>query len=301
MNRWVNSLLLILVVQCALLIAIYQPSPEPHRVHGVEYSLTGFERGKIDEIRIGDEFDNEAVLTRSGKHWLLSALEGLPADRAGVEQLLDAVSGTSSRWPVAHTTAARQRFQVADYYYQRRITLLGAGQPLGTIYLGTAPGFRKVHARNQSSKDIFSIDFNVFDAPATSGAWLEPDILQVRSPLRIDADSYSLHFDNGKWLSGTGGEPDPRELTALIDALRTLQVDGVADLDMQRELSLAEAALELLIHSLAGEVRLELFKRDEQYFIHSSEYNLFFTISAYDFDRLSAIDFGLISGEITAK
>ena len=298
MNRWVNALVLILVIQCALVAAFYWPGQKPLPATQKEHRLASFDAGMVDEIRIGDEFDNEAALTRSGEHWLLAYLEGLPASRSKVEQLLEAISDEAHDWPVAHTSAARQRFQVADYYYQRRLTVLGKGKVLGTIYLGTSPGFRKVYARNEKQDEIYSIGFNVFDAPAISGAWLEPDLLQVRTPLRIDADSYSVHFNNGIWLSGTGGTPDPRELEALITALRNLQVDGVADFDMQRELSLAEASLELAVHSLVGEIRLELFLQDGQHYIHSSEYSLFFKISPYDFDLLTGIAFRLISGEL---
>lgn len=301
MNRWVNTLLLLLVSQCALVAAIYWPAQNPGPLQQTELTLASFDPGMVDEIRIGDEFDNEVALIRSGEQWLLSYLEGLPADRTRVEQLLQAMSGDSSDWPVAHSSAARQRFQVADYYYQRRVTLLEKGKSLATIYLGTSPGFRKVHVRNENRDEIYSIAFNAFDAPAVSSAWLEPDLLQIRTPLRIDADSYSLHFENGTWLSGTGGTPDARELEALITVLRNLQVDGVADFDMQRELSIAEATLELEITSLTGKVRFELFSQDGQHYIHSSKHSLFFKIGAYDFDQLSGIDFRLISGELTAE
>ena len=42
---------------------------------------------------------------------------------------------------------------------------------------------------------------------------------------------------------------------------------------------------------------LELLTLNDNYFIHSSEFPLFFKLSAYDFDRLMGIDFRLISGE----
>jgi hypothetical protein len=52
-----------------------------------------------------------------------------------------------------------------------------------------------------------------------------------------------------------------------------------------------------------GAVKLAYIHNPEQvalndpYFIHSSEYPLFFKLNAYDFDRLTGIDFRLISGE----
>ena len=65
----------------------------------------------------------------------------------------------------------------------------------------------------------------------------------------------------------------------------------------QRELAAVEADLLMKIQTLAGEVSLELITLDDNYFIRSSEYPLFFKLSAYDFDRLTKIDIRLISGE----
>ena len=53
----------------------------------------------------------------------------------------------------------------------------------------------------------------------------------------------------------------------------------------------------LRVQGLAGEVQLELLTLDGGHFIHSSEFPLFFNLSALDYDRLTGIDAGLVSGE----
>jgi len=253
--------------------------------------------GIIDEIRIGDEYDNETTLTKVGGHWFISDLENLPANSDKVDTLLERITGPDNGWPIAQSVVARQRFQVADYHYQRSLGFLAQGEQLATVYLGTSPGFRKVHARRKGQDAIYSITFNVFDASGASGAWLDPRLLQIRSPLSITADSYSLNRDSGNWLSGAGLAPDMRELEALLAALRSLQVDGVATEDARRELSETEADLVLQVRSLAGETTMEFFTAAEEHFVSSSEYRFFFKLSIYDFDRLTGIDFRLISGE----
>jgi len=260
-------------------------------------ALAPFSDSAVDEVRIGDEFDNEVVLLKSGKQWLLPELEQVPADPAKVDALLKSITHQTGSWPVARSTAAQQRFQVAEYYYQKRLTLWSQGKNLCTIYLGTSPGFRKVHARNENQDAIYSITLDALQSSALSADWLDPGLLQVRTPLRIDADLYNLYFDNGVWRSGTGGTPDEQALEALITALKTLQVDGVADEELQRELSAVEADLLVKIQTLAGEVSLELITLNDNHFIRSSQYPLFFKLSAYDFDRLTKIDIRLISGE----
>jgi len=75
----------------------------------------------------------------------------------------------------------------------------------------------------------------------------------------------------------------------------------VADEDLQRELSATEATLVLKIQSLTGEVTLQLITLNDSHYISSSEYPLFFKLSAYDYDRLTNIDFRLIAGEETRQ
>lgn len=288
--------MVVLVIQCAIVATVFWPqqsSPE----HDAKQPLAPVPVNAIDELRIGDEFDNEVVLVRSGKQWLLPDLENLPADAAKIATVLKNLTTQTGSWPVADSPAARQRFQVADYYYQKRLALFSGGQLLGTIYLGTSPGFRKVHARNDEQDAIYSIAFDSVEVPAVSNAWLDTKLLQIRTPVRIDSDLYNLSFENGRWLSATGGRPDEKELDTLIDALKNLQIEGIAGEDLQRELSAAEADLELRVHGLAGDVTLTLVTLKGRRFIHSSEFPLFFESSAFDYDRLTGIDAGLVSGE----
>jgi len=294
-NRTLASLLLILLIQFVLVLTVYWPGAGK-RDSSLE-PMAGFDRDTVNQVYVGDEFDNETMLQRVGTRWILPELEGLPADKDMVEELLDATTIGASRWPIADSIAARQRFRVASYYYRRRIDLFQDEAALGTFYLGTSPGYRKVYARNEQQNAIYSISFSAHDAPGNAGKWLDRKLLQTRAPVAIAADSYSLQRQGDQWLSGIGMVPDQRELDALLDVLRSLQIDGLASGDDQRDLAEAEADLIFNIQSLAGEATLELFRMGEKYFIHSSEYPLFFTLSAYDYDRLATIDAGLISGD----
>ena len=287
MKRTVLTLLLVLAIQCAMVAVVYWPRLTGPAQEALE-PLAAFASASIDEIYVGDEYDNETMLRKTGDRWTLPELENL----------LAAITSSDTDWPIADSTAARQRFQVASYYYQRRIRLLENYAVLGSYFLGTSPGVRKIHIRNESQDAIYSIAFNAFDAPGHGGGWLDRKLLQVRTPLRITADTYSLHRQGSDWQSGIGLRPDERELEALLTSLRSLQVDGIANPDQQRDLAEAEAALVLEVESLTGTVTLELFTLGDRYFIHSSEYPLTFTVSAYDYERLLSIDFRLISGEL---
>ena len=250
----------------------------------------------IDELRLDNGSDDELILRKSGPRWLLPDLSGLPADPEKVDNVLRALTQDDPGWAIAHTVAARQRFQVAHYHYRRKLSLLSLGDQVATVYLGTSPGFRKVHARNESQEDIYSLDLNLYDVPMDAGSWLEPRLLQLRAPIQINADGYSLSRQDGQWRLGSGDIPDQRELQALLDTLRNLRVSGIAKGKVRTAVMEREAELILDITSLAGNSQLALYKLGEDHFISSSKYPFLFRLSAYDYDKLTGIDSFILSG-----
>ena len=291
MNRHTVPLVLILIIQCGMVAVLYWPQQIPSDAEEVE-SLLPFDPDEIDEIYVGDSQGNEAVLLRMSDQWILPDLAGMPIDREMIDKLRSSISNRAGEWPIATTAASRQRFQVAAYLYQRRLTLIGGGELLATIYLGTSPGFRKVHARNDAQDAIYSIPYNNFEAPTEAGAWLDKTLLQIAEPLKIQAGEYTVSNEDTGWVSSRGGQPDERELAALLLGLRSLQVDGIADEDMQRTLAIAAPELSLEIETEDGSTNLVLITVGRAHYIRSNKYDYFFTLSAYDFDRLVTIDFG---------
>jgi Domain of unknown function (DUF4340) len=288
-KQLVSSLTLILTIQCGIIAAVYWPQINPENT-ATPHQLTQADPDQVDEIHINDDQDNLTILLRTADGWILPNEGDLPADASRVQELLAGLSPQRNLTPVAQTAAARQRFQVASYHYQRRVVIFAKGQLMDTVYLGTAPGYRKIHARNDGAEQIYSINFNGYDAPAESTAWLDRSLLQQRVPLNISSDLYDLRREGDQWLSGWDTAPDEREMEALLGALSNLQVEGIAEQDMQRDLATAEPDLGLTINSLSGQQSLELYSIQGQHFVYSSRYRLFFSISAYDYDKLTSIN-----------
>lgn len=295
MNRAGVFLLILLVIQLLVTAIVYREGNDrPGKAAGETLIDAG--TYVIDEIRIEDSLGNAVTLGKSGDLWLLPELGNLPAKPEMIEKVLQTLTTDDPGLSIAHTIASRQRFQVAHYHYRRRIGLSSLGQEVGAVFLGTSPGFRKVHARNEKQDNIYSVDLNLYEVPLQPGKWLEPRLLQVRAPVQITADGYSLERSAGEWRLGTGAKPDQRELQALLAALRNLQVQGVAAKDMEQAVKRREAELILQVKGLAAQTELQLYKLDQGHFISSSEYPQLFRISAYDFDKLTGIDSFLLSG-----
>ncbi len=251
--------------------------------------LVPFDPDAIDEIYVEDDEGNEAVLLKMADQWVLPDLAGLPIKLERINALIGSISDGEGKWPVATSAASRQRFQVAAYHFQRRITLIGAGELFGTIYLGTSPGFRKVHARNDAQDAVYSIPFNNFEAPTQTSAWLDTTVLQIPSPSKISSADYTLTKKGARWTSALSQTPDKSELERLLLGLRNLEIDGLADEVMLANLTIAAPTLTLEIDSPDGTVSLAFLSVGEQHFVRSSRYDYYFTLGNAQFDRLVSL------------
>ena len=294
MKSPVTALLVLLLIQGIVALTLYWPE-DMMPVMRDKQPLISFNADLLDEIYISDRDDNEVILVRQGDEWLLPDLEDLPADDKMVRGLIEALAYQPHGRPLADTIPARQRFQVAAYLYQRRLTLVGEGELLGTIYLGTSPGFRRVHARNDAAGEIYSVNFNNFDAPASASAWLKRALLHINDAEAIQGPGFSLSRNGNTWVNAAGIAPDRRELEALLLALASQQIDGVADEDEQRSLAEMTPSFALDIETPDGVEHLEYFALEEGRFVFSRRYPLFFTLSDYDFDRITGIDATLLA------
>jgi hypothetical protein len=298
-SRPTFTLLTFLLAQCAVIAALYWPESMLAQMRD-QAPLASFDPDFLDEIHISDAQSNEAILVKVNGRWLVPELEDLPADTKMIQTMLDALTGEPQGRPVADTVPARQRFQVAAYHYQRRLSIISNGELMATIYLGTSPGFRKIHARNDSSDSVYSIPFNIFEAPAFASGWLQRTLLQSSDIQGVKASDYTVQLSTEGWRAANGIAPDYRELEALLLALGSLQADGIANDDDQRSLSQAKPELILEIETQDATQQLEFFTREQEHFVYSSRYPLFFTISDYDFDRITGIDPDLMRAEFSA-
>lgn len=172
MNARYGSLVLLLGVQLVAAGLLYRAGLQPADEYEAR-PLLAVDSGAVDRLVIADG-DTETVLVRQGDDgWRLPALGDLPADSALVQAALDQVAATRIQWPVTTTAASHERFDVAADDYQRKVQLFSGDRLVGGFYLGTAPGFRRVHLRNLEGDEVYVVEMKVSDLPAIADAWLD--------------------------------------------------------------------------------------------------------------------------------
>src|SRR5690606_26226213 len=128
----------------------------------------------------------------------------------------------------------RERFEVTEDNYQRRLAFYQGDELLGSYYFGTSPGFRQTHVRRDGENDVYAVSFNNFDLPTDANDWLDKTLLAVTEPTRIAGPDYALMKQEDTWaLEKPDAADGPALKTSEADALgrawSSLRVMRVAD------------------------------------------------------------------------
>ena len=120
--------------------------------------------------------------------------------------------------------------------HQRHIRALSGDDALADVYLGTSPGYRKVHARHADGGDVFAIEFSNYEAGVKAGDWLQRSLLRPEGTLarieRTGDDAFSLaRLDEGGWEAASGETLDQAEVDTFVGRFTGLNVTGVSSAD----------------------------------------------------------------------
>lgn len=245
------------------------------------------------------EADEAVLLRREGDGdaaaWRLES--GLPADDDKANELLDEFADMAAPWPVATSSDSAERFEVTESAHQRRLTLEADDEVLADFFLGTSPGYQRVHARAAGEDEIYSLDFSNYEAPTDADQWLDKGLLaSAGEPSGIALEgAWRLTKSEDQWLLDDA-PADAEAADKLAGRFEDLRVLGtVADAaagDEDQESSL------FIVADDRGEHRLTLFhdKDGDAYSLSSDRVAGRFELAAYIAEQLM-VD----AGELQAK
>jgi hypothetical protein len=285
----------LLAAQLLLTVVVFWPGTGS-KENGATSPLLDFERAGVERIVISDD-ETSLVVSRAGDGWILPEYHGLPADPAKLTAALDTLPTLSRGWPVAQTASARQRFEVADDKYQRKLEYATGSESLGTVYLGTSPGFRKVHARPGDEEAVYSVEFNTFDLPVTESGWLDKTLLQVEAVDAVQGLDYQLKREAEAWVMADDQEPVAGVVEGLVNGLESLRVIGPVDIATAAILRETEVPPTLTVRSGEQSYEYRLFEIEDAYYIKRSDIDIYFSVSALDYDRLNDVNAGALLGQ----
>jgi len=305
--RLVNCLAILACLQLGIIALLYWPeSVSDPGAAATSDTLLPVSRDKVGRIGVTDANGNSVMVVGRDGQWMIEA-DALPAATSVVDRLLDTLAAPAG-FPVARSESARERFEVAAGVFQRRITFAdrsdetdageAAANDATTVYLGTSPGMRRVHARRGDSAAILTISLNTFDVPATVDGWLDPNLLSMDAIEQVAVAGGEWNKQGNAWTATGEGAIENAAATdalmALERALANLQITGILADEARPQVS-AQAAFEFTVTGSSQAVDLQLAPMTEggEARLYSSQFDRWFTLDAHDRDQLTGALDGL--------
>ncbi len=223
MKRSINILLGVLAVQFVLFALLTFRDENANNVKQTE-TLVAVNFDKIDKVQIEDFSKKTVELSKKDGKWSLPGLFNFPVSTDKIRDVLKKISEEKRTWPLGNTMVAAKQFEVTDEKFERKLSFYEGDKLVRTLYLGTSPGFKKVHARVDKEEKTYSLEFNAFDAPVAAKDWADHELYKLdRSKIsQVKLKDFSLSQNAGAFvLDGLTAEEQTNktEAEALISRI----------------------------------------------------------------------------------
>ena len=288
MKQWISLLSGLLIAQLVLAVTI-NLAGEDYGAFQAEEKLLAFNPDQVDGLHIEGDAKSLLLEKREGR-WQLPENGGFPADQDNVKRLLDKLTGLEKGWPVATSSGAARRFKVAEDEFQRKLVLLADDESLAELYVGTSPGFRKVHVRPEGEDAVYGVSFNTWEANAKADDWIDKEILKLDESkvAQVEMPDYVLH-KTGESVQIAGltdqEKSNAEEISSLLSKLTGLRIQSLLGSEEKPEYKQDTPELEIKIARTDADPLTYRFSKPEEdsnyYVLKRSDLEYYFKIPEF--------------------
>lgn len=287
MNRFNTLLLALLIIQLVLTAFMFSGNNE-NAVYQSGDSFIDIQLDSLDEISITDAGQKVVNLRKQDQQWLLPDYFDVAVSDTKLKRVIESLSAIKTGWPVARTETSAPRFKVDEEKFEKRIDFKLQGKVVETLYLGSSPGFRKVHTRKSGDNAIYNVEFSTYELSTQNKDWMSKDLLKQDTTQlnRVKVNDLELSHTGEHWqLAGLSAQQQTVSDAAkgLINKLSNLTYTEIVDTTEQAEFGLKTPDLIVELSHKSGEVTQLKFAKsdDDDYFGQSSAQPYYFNISHY--------------------
>lgn len=298
MNRWSIYLGICMVVQVALAVGANLTRTDYSAFKHME-KLLSFDAKMVDEILIEQNDEQVITLMKKEGRWRVSPMNNFQADQDKVEDFLEKLSELKKDWPVVTTSTAAGRFMVAANDFKRKIVLSKKGKIIETLFLGTSPSFRKIHARQKVEDSVYAVNFNDYEASAKPEEWIDKGVLkqQISEISRVQMPDFSLSRQDKNFtvegIDTNTEETVAEEAERLIHKIADLRIRTVLGLDAKPEYNQENIEFRYTLMMSSGDSKEYLFLKPDDadyYILKPSHWEEYFKVDDWVVDGIKEID-----------
>lgn len=270
-----------LALQLVLAAGLFWREHRQQELQQQSEPLLALQREQLQRLEISAGDDSVALQKNAGE-WQLPELHNLPVDAAKLDGLVDKLVEMRSGWPVATSDSARERFEVSEEKFQKRLRMYSDGEVAAEFFIGTSPGFRKVHLRRAGDDAIYAAELNSYEMPVEGEDWLDKKLLAAGDLESINGPDYQLRKVDGEWQFAAGeGGLDADKARELANALSGLRIQKPVGEKPEAE------PLAIQVAAGGGEFGYQFLHSGDKYFVRRSDREQLFELSRYDYERIA--------------
>ena len=279
---WLGGLL---VIQVALASILYLNSRSAGESETLE--LFTFSLSDVSKVVITDS-EKSVTLTRNKDGWVIPSLNNSEAVAGDIEEALTSAQKLEGGWPVASTASSHPRFDVAEEKFKRKVELYDGDKEITTFYVGSSPGFRKVHMRLSDDDDIYVVNLSQTKFQADGNYWMDKRILQVKPQKVVGAD-YQLYPEGESWKISSLIDVESEEGAVINQEAVDALVKGIEEITV---LSVSDGAPSDTATSFTLNVNDNFtytFYADEnnKYFLQRNDVDIMYDFAKYQYDKFN--------------
>lgn len=289
MNRLAYILSALLLVQLIISEALYwNRQQEKHQVVDVQQALLFSDVRSLDKIQI-QEAGKSLTLQKNGEGWLLAETQ-LPVDKARIDGLLAKLETLNGGWPVTSTASSHERFEVTEKRFQRHVTLYQGEQRKADFYLGSSPGFRKVHLRKLDNDAVYAVALNAFDFSSSQDEWLDKRLLATNHLKRMQGSDYLLEKQPSGWVLSSAPQASLNQTRAseLAGAFESLRVTARIEHADANQVS-GNQSVDIKVSNDSGEWTYSFIQLGSAYAVKRSDLSHYFALAESDHQRFVSV------------
>ncbi|SMF64581.1 protein of unknown function [Alteromonadaceae bacterium Bs31] len=293
MNKVIKILAGLLVVQLVVIISLNFASSHSAGNKSTQ-SLLSADIENVDELVLLDNEGERTLLKKVDGKWIMPEYGNMPAMQDKIEDVLSSIAEQKVSWPSATSTSAAKRFEVHSDNAQKTLQFFQQGEKLASLYLGTSPSYKKLHARVEGSNDIYVLTLAQYDLPAKPESWLEKTVLKVDGNItNIKTDAFSLSGISGEdgpeWSlspSPEGKELDQEAIKRWVKRFNDLVINSLVSEDAVQEIVIQNPSLVANITSDLSNANLAFYTHEDKFFVKRFGEDAVFEIAKYQVEPL---------------
>ncbi len=288
----------LLILQIGLTVAVHQQQTTNLESTAPDSAFLSFTPESISSVLIKGPENEELVLQKSDKGWIMPSAFSAPVSKRQVDDLLQKLADARQGLAVAISKGAAKRFKTAEDDFERHVILKQGDTVAADFYLGTSAGLRNSHVRKAGEDTVVSIPAGSHEVDVEADSWLDRTLADLnkddlKAVVLGDISLSRKEEDKEKvWLldGATKEETEQEAVDKLLNKVTAISVQSVLDPATSAELFTKDPVVQFTVTKEDdSKVTYAFAENDEDdYFILKMSNNeLYFKVGKWLVDDLT--------------